>query len=329
MLSWLKSSPLVEIREHVDVTKEPRISVHNENGRLRKVVVLPPPYLDWDCACPINEKEKANAKKGIMPDRFKATQEWGAFVANLIAQDVKVVILQPKPHLLEATYTRDPAFVVDSKLFIGSMHADVRKPETGLYVNGGISAPQGHNITIEGGNVVLGKDCVFVGVGDRTTLEGALWLQNWLGTSRQVIPLKLKQGVLHLDCVFGPHDSHNKHPGRLILDKKAFVGNGGFSALDMRNIQYQAGYTLPSLKGLEEATKRYAKVTNLKHSERNKLVPNMVMVRPNLAIANFLPDRVKSVLDSFMKVIVLPFGELALGDGSYRCATMPLVREKP
>jgi len=326
-LRKLSRDPLVEVVDHVDVSKK-KISVSNENGRLQSVVVSPPPYLDWDCSCPINEKEKANSEKGIMPNRFDATVEWGHFVTSLIAQGVKVTIVKPKPHMLEATYTRDPAFVVDGKLFIGSMHADVRKPETGVYINGGISAPKGQNIIIEGGNVVLGKDCVFVGVGDRTTVEGVLWLQNWLGTSREVIPLKLNKGVLHLDCVFGPHDSRNNHPNHLILDKKAFKNEGRFTREEMSNLQYPAENFAPFFKGLPEAIKRYPKQIVLKHPERGKLVPNMVMVHPELAIANHLPDRVKDIIGKFMNVIILPFGQLALGDGSYRCATMPLLRDK-
>jgi N-dimethylarginine dimethylaminohydrolase len=322
----LRRHPMVEVVGCLDISRQKRIYVPNENGTLRRVVVSPPPYLDWDSCNPINEKEKLNSEPGLMPDRHAATAEWGAFVANLVAQGVKVIIIKPKPHLLEFTYTRDAAFVVDRQIFIGSMHAQVRKPEIKCYVNGGVVPPANQNITIEGGNVVLGKDCVFVGVGDRTTIEGANWLQEQLGTSREVIPLQLKKGILHLDCVFGPHYPKNPHSSHLIFDPKAFEKDGKISKKTITGAKYYPSKPLSNI-GLPGTLRMHGKLIPLKRGERGMLVPNMVAINPELAIANYLPDRIKGVIGRFMKVIVLPFGELAKGDGSYRCATMPLLRE--
>jgi N-dimethylarginine dimethylaminohydrolase len=322
-LNRFRKNPLVSVVPKVDVSTLD-VSVKSEHGRLREVVVSPPTYLDWDCGCPINEKEKANAAKGIMPDRYIAVTEWTVFVQALLRQDVKVIIIEPQPHLLEATYTRDPAVVIDEKLIIGRMHADIRKPETALYANGGIQAPEGFNITLEGGNAVLGKDCVYLGVGDRTTLEGALWLQEVLGTSREVIPLKLKKGVLHLDCVFEPY---NTAPSHLLLDRKAFDNDGRFHLADLRNLQYSGWSHLFSFKGISEIAKRFKRQIAIQHSERNRLVPNILKVHPKLAFVHDLPGRIKRRFGYDMNVIHVPSGEVGKGDGSHRCSSMPLVRD--
>jgi len=168
---------------------------------------------------------------------------------------------------------------------------------------------------------------VYLGVGARTTLEGALWLQDVLGTSREVIPLRLKKDVLHLDCVFEPY---NAKPSHILLDRKAFDNDGKFSLADLRRLKYLGGSRMLSFKGLSEIVKRFKRHIVLQHSERNRLVPNILKVSPHLAFANDLPGRVKHRfgLGHGIEVVHVPSGEVGIGDGSHRCGSMPVMREK-
>ena len=65
-----------------------------------------------------------------------------------------------------------------------------------------LEIPEG--INLEGGNIIVDGDRIFVGVGIRTTEEAVDFLNSHFGNKYKIIPVKLseKEEILHLDAVF-------------------------------------------------------------------------------------------------------------------------------
>ena len=95
-------------------------------------------------------------------------------------------------------FTRDLAFVIGNKFFISNMKKENRKKA----INGWnkiieqinpqdiVNVPS--NIFLEGGDVIVDDKTVYVGISERTTMEGVKFLKETLGNEYQVIPLKLE-----------------------------------------------------------------------------------------------------------------------------------------
>lgn len=298
-LEIYKKLPLVEVA-HSFCTGRHEIACKSEDGRLKSAVMSPPTYLDW--AVPINEKE-AHSKK---PGRLRATQQWFGLVDILLKHGVRVAILEPDFSRKEGVYTRDVAFAIDGRLFAANLKEPVRKGEQKLVE--GATAPPPEAI-IEGGNVILGNgDSVFLGVGGegRTNLLAAEWLQGQLGTKREVVPIMLKPGVLHLDCAFCP------------LEKN---GNAPTSAL-----VYSGAFENP--KDLEMISKRYPNVLELSHAEYDSLGLNVFKLDRRTVIVHNASERIAKLLRQLgIEVIRYDYSEIIKGGGSYRCTFMPIQRE--
>lgn len=294
-----RHQPLVEVAGSFDASKH-IVECKSEDGKLKGAAMSPPDGLDWDNGHPLNEKE-AHSKK---PDRFLASQQWVGLVDILLKHGVQLTILYPNGK--EGVYTRDVAFVIDEKLFVSNLKEPIRQPEQKL-IRGGILPPP--EVIIEGGNVILGNgDSVFLGVeGDgRTNREAVEWLQGELGGRREVIPIKLQPGVLHLDCAFCP------------LEKK---GNGTPSAL-----VYTEAFANP--KDVELIAKRYPNFLHLTYGEYDNLGLNMLKLDRQTVIVHHAHERIGRLLKKEgYGAIRYDYSELILGGGSYRCTFMPFLRE--
>ena len=296
---YAKHQPLVEVAGSFDASKH-RIMCNSEDGKLKGAVMSPPAYLDW--SEPINEKE-AHSRK---PNRLTASQQWFGLVDILLKHGVQVTVLKPGESRKEGVYTRDIAFAIDGKLFVSSLKEPIRQPEQKL-IKGAIVPPA--EAIIEGGNAILGNgDSVFLGVGGegRTNLAAVEWLQWELGTSREVIPIKLQPGVLHLDCAFCPLEGN---------------GNGSPSAL-----VYAEAFAAP--KDLGIIGKRYQNFLHLKYEEYDNLGLNMLKLDRKTVIVHTGHERIGKLLkNQGYEVIKYDYTELILGGGSYRCTFMPFLRE--
>lgn len=307
-LDIYKRHPLVEVIKEFEVYKH-TINCKSEDGRLKSVLVSPPTYLDWDHSNPINANEATHAR----PDRLKATQEWFGLIDKLLSQGVKVTVLEPGESRKEGLYTRDIAFAIDSKLFVSNMLERSRKGEVAL-IKGAIElmALGDHDPIIEGGNVVLGNgDSVFLGIGRRTNMEAAEFLQCELGTSREVVPVLLRDNggydyELHLDCAFFPIERNGSHPTAAFL--------------------YPSG--LAGAKEVEKITSRYPNVVELTAEEHKHLGLNMLKLDKYTFFVHKYADRLSRILRQMgIKPIKHDFSLMVDGGGSIRCFTMPYERE--
>jgi len=295
-LETLSGNPMVTVVDKLDASKH-KISCTSENGTLKRVVVSMPTYLDW--GTPINEAEAVNRK----PDRLTAVQQHIKFIQTLMAHGIQVIILKPDYSRLEGVYTRDIGFVIGTKCFRANLVAEARKPEQETVVNAIVPPPE---VQIEGGNVLTKKELVFLGIGKRTNQEGAIWLQEQLGTEAEVKPIALTQETLHLDCAFGPLVQPNGVPGGALIYPKGFV-----NASDIELLQ-----------------KVYAQTHIVPLEEYKLLGANVSFLGPAKGI---IPTGCPTVKGYIAQHGIVPLEhdltEIVLAEGAGRCSMFPLLRK--
>lgn len=160
-----------------------------------------------------------------------------------------------------------------------------------------------NDLVIEGGDIVVDKGSVYVGISQRTTSEGVRFLRQALtGTGFRIIPIQLKslaegEDYLHLDCVFVP-----------VGENHALI--------------YPAGIkTIPST-----IRNNYRWIT-VDKEEQNGLATNVLSLSPKQVISRDNAPRVNQELRSAgLEVFTLHFDEAPKTGGSFRCCTLPLVR---
>lgn len=293
--SGIVGNPLVEVVGAFDASKK-KISCKSGDGKLLAAAVSRPTYLDW--AKPLNNKEKEYA--GNKPDRMKAVVEHELFLQILISYGVELTLIESALTRPEAVYTCDIGFAVGSKFFRANLVEKARSGEHEMIIHA-IVPPK--EVKIEGGNVLLDDKAVFVGIGDRTTPNAVEWLQHELGTSYEVVGLRLKKGILHLDCAFYPIDEKKG---------KAFI-------------YYQA---FEKGADLEKLHKIYWNSMPVSKREFDNLGPNVLRLDKFTAIVNPNAFNIaKQLLALGIKVIMLPYDELIKGGGSYRCTYLAYHRK--
>ncbi len=127
-----------------------------------------------------------------------------------------VTVLRPvnRPSLLQV-FPRDLGVVIGDVFVRGRMKESVRAAEYSMIEHhvralAGVVVTPPDSVILEGGDVVLHRDAIFVGVGRRTNERAVDFLEE-LFPKRTVIAVDLVHGtgnphtdVLHLDCTFMP-----------------------------------------------------------------------------------------------------------------------------
>ena len=200
-------------------------------------------------------------------------------------------------------FTRDIGTVIGDTLIIGAMKEPIRQREPQalsdlsekqalptIHVDAGV---------IEGGDIILDRDVLFVGRGERTNAAGTDWLQQHFGDRFQIVALDLIPPFLHLDVVFN------------------LVG---------QNIApiYPPAFTHAALGQLEQRFKTIP----ITKEEQFALASNVLSLSPQTVISEARHERVNNLLQvEGLEVIALDYSEIAKLGGSFRCSTCPLVRE--
>ncbi len=154
------------------------------------------------------------------------------------------------------------------------------------------------DIYLEGGDVLVDNKTVFVGISERTNIEGVQFLKETLGSDYTVIPLQLKPKFLHLDVVF-----------TIINPNLALI--------------YKEGMEEDSYEQLE----KYQKI-EINQKEQFELGTNVFVVKPQKIIMNKNHTRIQKELEKLhLTVIPLEMTETAKDGGAFRCTTCPLERK--
>lgn len=272
-------------------------SVHTEFRQLKEAIVCRPSnYFKSD---PINVVEQHYLKKEP-PTRRKLMKEHEVWAQTLKKLGVKLIFLKSTLGLPHQLFTRDVAFAIGEHFFLANMAKDIRKGETKileewLHKNKILfkRIPEG---LIEGGDVLIHGTQVFVGLSQRTNRRGVRALAKLLGPSWEVIPIRLRKQVLHLDCVL--------------------------AILNASTIIWCPDLILSHHKLLKNIFKKRIKISK---EEAFHMAANVLTVNPGNILVGAMHKRLQKELKQVgIKVHLIEWKEIKKLGGLFRCATCPL-----
>ncbi len=286
-----------------------RLNIKNETGKLEAVVLGH--AQDRGTPRGINPKMRWHLKQGTFPGDEVVQAEIKELTRIFAAAGVEVL----RPDNLEGVeqiFTRDIGFVIGDTFVVANMRKEERMTEIeglqGLLDDIGSEkiarVPEG--AFIEGGDVIVHNEHIFIGIGARTNLEGVAYIRerfpekNVIGFDLVVDEENYERNILHLDCCFQP-----------IGTTEAIIYEEGFS---------EKPEVLIELFGEEN-------LLRVNQDEMNAMFPNIFSVSPKRIIIEKGFKRLKSeLLDRGYEIYEVPYSEVSKLGGLLRCSTLPLRR---
>lgn len=301
------------------------LNIKNETSTLKAVVLgqpgsigkIPEPEKVYDA------KSYESVLNGVYPTEEAIYKEMSAFEKVLLKYDVQVF----RPWTLEncnQVFARDVGFVIDDKIINSNIIPD-REDEKEAYevIYDQIAYNKIYNLPerahVEGGDVVLYNDFVFVGLytgEDYSKLKTArtnLYAFNFLKElfpEKTFIPLETvkhdtdpRRCVLHLDCAFMPVSSN-----------KALIYKDGF--------RFAKDYhLLVDMFGAEN-------LFELTQEEMYQMNANVFSISPKVVVSEQHFTRLNDFMENNWNLTVerVPYSEIAKMGGLLRCSTFPLIR---
>ena len=261
---------------------------------------------------------------GVYPTEEDMIAEMGAFEAILKKYDV--IVQRPRPvEGCNQVFSRDVGFVIDDKIIVANIIPD-RQEEIDAYEDIYKQIPDRHiynlpeAVHVEGGDVILYKDYIFVGQYDfpdyrsvKTARTNRLALDylRMIFPERNIIPLNLLksdtdpyQGILHLDCTFMP-----------VNKDKAIIYRRGF--MNPRDADH-----LIDIFGKEN-------VFEITTEEMYAMNTNVFSISEDVVVVEEHFYRlIRHLRDKWgMTVETVPYREISKMGGLLRCSTLPLRRD--
>jgi N-dimethylarginine dimethylaminohydrolase len=232
-----------------------------------------------------------------------------------------------RPWILEncnQDFARDVAFVIEDKIINSNIIPD-REDEKEAYeiVYDQIAYNKIFNLPekahIEGGDVVLYNEFIFVGVysgSNYSSLKSARTNMYAFSFLKEIFPHKTLisfelnkhdtdpyQSILHLDCTFMP-----------VGDKKALIYKNGFQ----KEADVKLIYDIFGSENIFELTKNEMYAMNL----------NVFSISPEVVVSEQNFVRLNNHLENKwnIKVEKIPYSEISKMGGLLRCSTLPLRR---
>ncbi|WP_241657204.1 dimethylarginine dimethylaminohydrolase family protein [Halobacillus salinus] len=280
-----------------DAIERKTIHCTSEYGTLKSVIVAPPTFMRIESI--MNETQKHFKNENI--DQQRATEQHNIFTETLQKNGAEVIELPANPELNEQVFTRDIGFTIDDLLFIGAMDEPLRKQEPLLLKawceDYGIPFHESENGSIEGGDVLLDGERVWIGVSSRTTEQAIDALRSEL-PDKQIEGISLRDGVLHLDCALN-----------ILSDSWALIYPPAFSTADIKRIQSRFN------------------LIPMTRAEYFNLGPNVLSIGNQTVISLKQNKRINQELaNQGFHVIGIDFSEIIKSGGSFRCCSLPLHR---
>jgi N-dimethylarginine dimethylaminohydrolase len=272
---------------------------NTEYDVLKQVVLCQPQYMEIRDV--INETQKHFKNEGIHIET--ALKQHSELVKTLKDHGVDVILLPYHKKYPEQVFTRDIGVTIGQTIFVTHMANDLRKGEENVLKqwldDEEISYFNLLEDLIEGGDVVIDRDTVFVGLSNRTNKKAAEHLQSIL-TDHKVIAVEFQEKYLHLDCVFNiiSPDTALIYPDAFTPDKVEIFK----TRYDLIEVEEDEQFTLG---------------TNVLGIGNKKIlsVPVNKKVNEQLRSRGF-------------EVIEVDITEIIKSGGSFRCCTLPLLRTK-
>ncbi|MDR3058361.1 MAG: amidinotransferase [Prevotella sp.] len=302
------------------------LNIQNETSTLRTVVLGQPyslgkvPTLDES----YDAKSYETIQNGTYPKEEDIAAEMTAFEQILIKYGVEVL----RPLILpncNQVYARDVAFVIDDMIITSNIipdRADEQEAYAPIYSE--IPFNKIYNLPekahVEGGDVVLYGDTVFVGTYTerdypefktaRTNAYAFAFLKE-LFPNKVFVPLELeksdtdpRKGILHLDCTFMPVGK-----GKAIIYKRGF--------------KHEEDYNfVVDFFGKEN-------IFDITQEEMYYMNTNVFSISPSVVVSEQNFKRLnRHMTDQWgLTVETVPYYEISKMGGLLRCSTLPLIRE--
>jgi N-dimethylarginine dimethylaminohydrolase len=270
----------------------------SEYDVLKQVILCQPQYMTIREV--INETQEHFKNDGIHIER--ALEQHGEFVKTLQDNGIDVILLPYHKKYPEQVFTRDIGFTLGQTIFVAKMATDVRSGEEFVLKqwleDEEISYYNLAEERIEGGDVVIDRETIYVGLSNRTDQKAAEQLQRLLNQFN-VITIPFKEKYLHLDCVFN-----------VVSSEVALIYPG---ALTKKDIEFFAS--------------RY-ELIEVSEEEQFQLGTNVLSIGNKRVLSLPVNEKVNEQLrNRGFHVIEVDITEIIKSGGSFRCCTLPILRE--
>jgi N-dimethylarginine dimethylaminohydrolase len=270
----------------------------SEYGMLKRVILCQPQYMSIREV--INETQEHFKDEGIHIER--ALLQHGEFVKTLQDHGIEVILLPYHKKYPEQVFTRDIGFTLGQTIFVAKMATDVRGGEEDVLKqwleDEEISYYNLAEERIEGGDVVIDQENIYVGLSNRTDMKAVEQLQRLLNQFN-VIAIPFKEKYLHLDCVFN-----------VVSPEVALIYP---NALTKKDIDFFASrYELIEVSEEEQ----FQLGTNVLSIGNKRLFSLPVNKNVNMQLRN-----------RGFEVIEVDITEIIKSGGSFRCCKLPILRE--
>ena len=302
------------------------LNVKNETSKLKSVVLG---RADSNGSVPtLDETFDAKSYESVLNNDFpkeeQLQEEMQGFYTVLKKYGVEVL----RPSLIEncnQVFSRDVGFVIEDQFFVSNITPE-REAEFAAYksILEQINPEQinylPEDIYVEGGDVILYNDYIFVGTYNqpdfknfktgRTNIQFVEYLRERF-PNKKVYNFDLKkndtnpyEGILHLDCTFQP----------VGLDK-AIIYKDGF--LNEKDFDF-----LVELFGKDN-------IFEVTKEEMYEMNPNVFSISPDVVVLEKNFKRLQNHLQNVWGITVEPidYYQVSKMGGLFRCSTMPLERE--
>lgn len=270
----------------------------SEYDVLKRVILCQPQYMTIREV--INETQEHFKNEGIHIER--ALEQHGELVNTLKENGIEVILLPYHKKYPEQVFTRDIGFTLGQTIFVAKMATDVRAGEEDVLKqwleDEEISYYNLVEERIEGGDVVIDRETIYVGLSNRTDQKAVDQLQRLLNQFN-VIPIPFKDKYLHLDCIFN-----------VVSPDIALIYPG---ALTKKYIDFFAS--------------RY-QLIEVSEEEQFQLGTNVLSIGNKKILSLPVNKKVNQQLrDHGFQVIEVDITEIIKSGGSFRCCTLPILRE--
>ncbi|WP_100399706.1 dimethylarginine dimethylaminohydrolase family protein [Bacillus sp. FJAT-44742] len=272
--------------------------VKTDFDTLKEVIVCSPRAMEIQEV--INDTQEEYAGSNI--DKKEAVKQHNNMIEVFEREQVKVHTLAVDEALPEQVYTRDLGVVIDNTLVVGKMKQNIRKKETevfkGWLKEHGITYYEITKGALEGGDVVISKNNIYVGQSGRTEASAIEELAA-LFPGRRVEKVPIEDKYLHLDCVFNPFSEE-------------------YALLYPNAMSEEWADTLRS---------RY-KCIEVTEDEQFNLGVNIFSIGHNTVISQDKCKRInKELRNAGFTVYEVSFSEIIKSGGCFRCVTFPISRQ--
>jgi N-dimethylarginine dimethylaminohydrolase len=242
--------------------------------------------------------------RSIQPSRDRCVAEWIGLLRTLWALGAAVEVMPACPGLADMVFVRDGAVVLNGRAIKGRFRHRMRQREADLVAEwlAAAGCPTADvelpgSAILEGGDVAVFGDQLFVGWGFRTNLAARAGLARGLG-----VPV---------------------HPLRLV-DPRFYHLDTCLCALDERHVLY-----LP--EAMDPASRRLvAEVVpeplELRLEEALQFCANAIVVNGTVVMSHCPPRLARLLHDHGYDVCIAPVDEFWKSGGAVSCLTLPLDR---